>query len=123
MNSDFTLQCRKIFYIIVGVVLTAVAPNAANQIYPWMHVKAVKFCKSNHCLCTQDIDLRCELLIKEQFSEECNFDVADAVKKIEKLRIVSRVSSLSIHENSMLQTEKEQKNLGRVFVSFNDACP
>ncbi|TVU24609.1 hypothetical protein EJB05_27057 [Eragrostis curvula] len=40
----------------------------------------------------QDLDLRCEQLIKEEFGVECNFDVVDAVKKLEKLGIVSRDS-------------------------------
>ncbi|XP_066337196.1 uncharacterized protein [Miscanthus floridulus] len=40
----------------------------------------------------QDLDLRCEQLIKEEFGMECNFDVVDAVKKLEKLGIVSRDS-------------------------------
>uniref|UniRef100_A0A0A9EJ81 Aminopeptidase n=1 Tax=Arundo donax TaxID=35708 RepID=A0A0A9EJ81_ARUDO len=40
----------------------------------------------------QDLDLRCEQLIKEEFGVECNFDVVDAVKKLEKLSIVSRDS-------------------------------
>ncbi|XP_021895755.1 uncharacterized protein LOC110813068 [Carica papaya] len=38
----------------------------------------------------QDLDLRCEELIKEEFGESCNFDVDDAVHKLEKLGIVSR---------------------------------
>ncbi|KAJ8773074.1 hypothetical protein K2173_028251 [Erythroxylum novogranatense] len=38
----------------------------------------------------QDLDLRCEELIKEEFNESCNFDVDDAVHKLEKLGIVSR---------------------------------
>lgn len=38
----------------------------------------------------QDLDLRCEELIKEEFGEDCNFDVDDAVLKLEKLGIVSR---------------------------------
>jgi hypothetical protein len=42
----------------------------------------------------QDLDLRCEQLIKEEFGVGCNFDVVDAVKKLEKLGIVSRVSWL-----------------------------
>ncbi|XP_057491981.1 uncharacterized protein LOC130777593 [Actinidia eriantha] len=37
-----------------------------------------------------DIDLRAEELIKEEFGESCNFDVGDAVKKLEKLDIVAR---------------------------------
>jgi hypothetical protein len=46
----------------------------------------------------QDLDSRCEQLIKEEFGMECNFDVVDAVKKLEKLGIVSRVSYISIHK-------------------------
>lgn len=38
----------------------------------------------------QDLDLRCEELIKDEFGESCNFDVDDAVEKLEKLGIVSR---------------------------------
>ncbi|XP_059640094.1 uncharacterized protein LOC132282436 [Cornus florida] len=38
----------------------------------------------------QDLDLRCEELIKEEFGESCNFDVDDAVQKLEKLGIVAR---------------------------------
>ncbi|KAL1151458.1 hypothetical protein V6Z11_A09G043500 [Gossypium hirsutum] len=40
----------------------------------------------------EDLDLRCEELIKEEFEESCNFDVDDAVDKLEKLKIVSRDS-------------------------------
>ncbi|KAK0591007.1 hypothetical protein LWI29_034354 [Acer saccharum] len=38
----------------------------------------------------QDLDLRCEELIKDEFGESCNFDVDDAVQKLEKLGIVAR---------------------------------
>ncbi|KAK2968822.1 hypothetical protein RJ640_028215 [Escallonia rubra] len=38
----------------------------------------------------QDLDLQCEELIKEEFGESCNFDVDDAVQKLEKLGIVAR---------------------------------
>jgi hypothetical protein len=38
----------------------------------------------------QDLDLRCEELIKEEFGESCNFDVDDAVEKLEKFGIVAR---------------------------------
>ncbi|XP_027153799.1 uncharacterized protein LOC113753760 isoform X1 [Coffea eugenioides] len=38
----------------------------------------------------QDLDLRCEELIKDEFGETCNFDVNDAVQKLEKLGIVAR---------------------------------
>ncbi|KAH7577118.1 hypothetical protein JRO89_XS01G0207400 [Xanthoceras sorbifolium] len=37
-----------------------------------------------------DLDLRCEELIKEEFGESCNFEVDDAVQKLEKLGIVAR---------------------------------
>ena len=36
----------------------------------------------------QDLDSRCEELIKEEFGEDCNFDVDDAVQKLEKLGIL-----------------------------------
>ncbi|XP_044466490.1 uncharacterized protein LOC123196491 isoform X2 [Mangifera indica] len=39
------------------------------------------------------LDLRCEELIKEVFGETCNFDVDDAVQKLEKLGIVSQDSN------------------------------
>ncbi|CAN0924794.1 hypothetical protein LINGRAHAP2_LOCUS34394 [Linum grandiflorum] len=40
----------------------------------------------------EDLDLRCEELLKEEFGESCNFDVDDAVEKLEKLGIVARDS-------------------------------
>ncbi|KAF6169758.1 hypothetical protein GIB67_004150 [Kingdonia uniflora] len=39
-----------------------------------------------------DLDRRCEDLIVEEFGEKCNFDVDDAVHKLEKLGIVTRDS-------------------------------
>ncbi|KAI9070464.1 hypothetical protein K1719_047574, partial [Acacia pycnantha] len=39
-----------------------------------------------------DLDLWCEELIKEEFGESCNFDVDDAVHKLENLGIVTRDS-------------------------------
>ncbi|KMZ68410.1 hypothetical protein ZOSMA_23G00640, partial [Zostera marina] len=41
---------------------------------------------------SQDLDFRCEELIKEEFGEICDFDVVDAVEKLEKLGIVLRDS-------------------------------
>lgn len=38
----------------------------------------------------QDLDLRCEELILEEFGERCNFEVLDAVQKLERLGIVAR---------------------------------
>ncbi|KAG7981528.1 hypothetical protein I3843_04G000800 [Carya illinoinensis] len=40
----------------------------------------------------QDLDMRCEELIKQEFGESCNFDVDDAVHKLEKLGIIARDS-------------------------------
>ncbi|XP_057542484.1 uncharacterized protein LOC130820942 isoform X1 [Amaranthus tricolor] len=36
----------------------------------------------------RELDEKCELLIKEQFNENCNFDIDDAIHKLEKLGIV-----------------------------------
>ena len=47
------------------------------------------------CCSFQDLDLHCEELIKEEFGAECNFDVHDAVKKLEKLGIIHRVNLLN----------------------------
>jgi hypothetical protein len=47
----------------------------------------------------QDLDLRCEDLIQEEFGVQCNFDVHDAVQKLERLGIVQRVS---LHVNYYL---------------------
>ncbi|GMN57380.1 hypothetical protein TIFTF001_026484 [Ficus carica] len=41
----------------------------------------------------QDLDKQCEQLIKDEFGERCDFDVDDAVQKLEKLGIVSRDDS------------------------------
>ncbi|KAJ6845331.1 uncharacterized protein M6B38_289820 [Iris pallida] len=43
-----------------------------------------------------ELDLRCEKLIKEEFDDQCNFDVLDAVQKLEKLGIVARDATGSI---------------------------
>ncbi|XP_007032041.2 PREDICTED: uncharacterized protein LOC18601143 isoform X1 [Theobroma cacao] len=37
-----------------------------------------------------DLDLLCEQLIIEKFGDDCNFDVDDAIRKLEKLGIVSQ---------------------------------
>jgi len=38
--------------------------------------------------------MKSEAFIKEEFNESCNFDVDDAITKLEKLGLVSRVSPL-----------------------------
>ncbi|XP_057445818.1 uncharacterized protein LOC130737960 isoform X2 [Lotus japonicus] len=38
----------------------------------------------------QDLDQKCEELIREEFNLSCNFDVDDAIEKLEKLGIVTR---------------------------------
>lgn len=40
----------------------------------------------------QDLDHKCEELISEKFNEQCNFDVDDAIHKLEKLGIVYKVN-------------------------------
>jgi len=40
----------------------------------------------------KELDQGCEELIREEFNETCNFDVDDAVHKLEKLGIVTKVS-------------------------------
>ncbi|XP_076954308.1 uncharacterized protein LOC143628665 [Bidens hawaiensis] len=40
----------------------------------------------------EDLDLQCEELIKEEFDASCNFDVHDAVHKLEKMGIVANDS-------------------------------
>lgn len=50
-------------------------------------------------LTLKDLDTRCEELIKDEFKETCDFDVEDAVQKLEKLGIVTKVSSISSAKN------------------------
>ncbi|KAI3714429.1 hypothetical protein L1987_73031 [Smallanthus sonchifolius] len=38
----------------------------------------------------EELDQKCEELLKEEFDERCNFDVDDAVNKLEKLGIISK---------------------------------
>jgi hypothetical protein len=37
--------------------------------------------------------LQCEELIQDEFGLQCNFEVMDAVRKLERLGIITRVSS------------------------------
>ena len=46
--------------------------------------------------------MRCEELLTEEFGESCNYDVDDAVDKLEKLGIVSRVREDHHHFSSAL---------------------
>ncbi|CAH8358565.1 unnamed protein product [Eruca vesicaria subsp. sativa] len=48
--------------------------------------------KQDHSTSKEELDMQCETFIKEEFNESCNFDVDDAVKKLEKLGLVSRDS-------------------------------
>lgn len=66
----------------------------------------------------QDLDLRCEELIKEEFGESCNFDVDDAVHKLEKLGIVSRVSQLPIISPWLILREKKRKSNLKLTIFF-----
>lgn len=58
--------------------------------------------KQGRATSKEDLDMQSEAFIKEEFNESCNFDVNDAVKKLEKLGLVSRVSSFNIHLSSNL---------------------
>ncbi|CAI9277264.1 unnamed protein product [Lactuca saligna] len=40
----------------------------------------------------KELDKKCEELINDEFGERCNFDVDDAVQKLEKLGIIAKVS-------------------------------
>jgi hypothetical protein len=39
----------------------------------------------------EDLDRRCEQLLATKFNEKCDFEVDDAISKLEKLEIVSKV--------------------------------
>ncbi|CAI0419059.1 unnamed protein product [Linum tenue] len=55
----------------------------------------------------EDLDVRCEELLNEEFGESCNFDVDDAVEKLEKLGIVSRCVGLK-RANEIIGTTTEE---------------
>ncbi|KAJ8446002.1 hypothetical protein Cgig2_021834 [Carnegiea gigantea] len=41
----------------------------------------------------EELDRRCEELLRDDFGEDCNFEIDDAIQKLEKLGIVTRDSS------------------------------
>ncbi len=43
----------------------------------------------------QELDRRCEQLMASKFGEKCDFDVEDALVKLEKLEIVTKVSLIT----------------------------
>eukprot|EP01018_Ginkgo_biloba_P017145 Gb_29434 [translate_table: standard] len=49
----------------------------------------------------EDLDHRCEELMESEFEEKCNFDVVDAVKKLEKLGIICRDSLGRVYSQSL----------------------
>ncbi|KAI7989417.1 Nuclear pore complex protein NUP93B [Camellia lanceoleosa] len=62
----------------------------ARRHLEWGHEKyIIDTIQSHHAQVQEDFDLRCKELIKEEFGERCNFDVDDAVQKLEKLGIVA----------------------------------
>lgn len=79
-------------------------------------------------LCQQELDMRCEELIQRQFDQSCNFDVDDAVHKLEKLGIVVQVRSYRARENfyscclissysfSNLEKNKHRVRMGHISV-------
>uniref|UniRef100_A0A803MZH8 Uncharacterized protein n=1 Tax=Chenopodium quinoa TaxID=63459 RepID=A0A803MZH8_CHEQI len=62
----------------------------------------------------EDLDRKCEELILEQFNEQCDFDVDDAIDKLEKLGIVykdqsDRYSSVDVKKaNDFIGTTTEE---------------
>lgn len=44
----------------------------------------------------QELDKRCEELMASKFGEKCDFDVEDALEKLEKLEIITKVSHLAL---------------------------
>ncbi|XP_058102843.1 uncharacterized protein LOC131246595 [Magnolia sinica] len=54
-------------------------------------------------LTSKELDQKCEKLLKDEFKEECNFKVDDAVEKLRKLRIVK------IHDGGRIQAEKLER--------------
>lgn len=54
------------------------------------------------------MDQWCEDLIKEEFNESCNFDVDDAVDKLEKLGIVARVCLITPTSSPILKYDKNE---------------
>ena len=44
----------------------------------------------------QELDKRCEDLMASKFGEKCDFDVEDALEKLEKLEIITKVSHLAL---------------------------
>ncbi|KAH7653716.1 hypothetical protein IHE45_19G097700 [Dioscorea alata] len=54
----------------------------------------------------EDLDIQCEQLIQEEFDEKCNFDVEDAVQKLEKLGIVARDSIGRIYCHSLKRSNE-----------------
>ncbi|XP_065865943.1 uncharacterized protein [Euphorbia lathyris] len=62
----------------------------------------------------QELDRRCEELMRQEFTENCNFDVDDAVKKLEKLGIVTLDTAMNYkcvdlkHANDIIGTTTEE---------------
>ncbi|KAK1566959.1 hypothetical protein Q3G72_006628 [Acer saccharum] len=62
----------------------------------------------------QELDQHCEEFIKQAFGESCNFDVDDAIQKLQKLKIVScdtlgRYACVDVrHANEIIGTTTEE---------------
>ncbi|KAI4375416.1 hypothetical protein MLD38_013287 [Melastoma candidum] len=55
---------------------------------------------------SQEIDLQCERLMKEEFGQKCNFDVDDAIQKLEKLGIVTQDAMGNYSSEDLKQANK-----------------
>ncbi|XP_042435906.1 uncharacterized protein LOC122021813 isoform X1 [Zingiber officinale] len=74
------------------------------------------------------LDNQCERLIQEEFDEECNYEVEDAVQKLEKLGIAARDSVGRIYCVPLKQANKtinvsESKRLGFKHLMANQPAP
>lgn len=76
------------FYVIFLFFLTKLIKMQVKEVI----ISFFMLIKQDLPTSKEELDMQCEAFIKEEFNESCNFDVDDAVKKLEKLGLVSRVS-------------------------------
>ncbi|OWM67553.1 hypothetical protein CDL15_Pgr028416 [Punica granatum] len=90
-----SLQMPKADIRVIFAILSAVVGYCVKTYFTQVKEVIISFfvLMQNGKANKQDIDLRCEELIKKEFSKTCNFDVDDAVQKLDKLGIVSQDDS------------------------------
>jgi hypothetical protein len=55
----------------------------------------------------QDLDRRCEHLLATKFNEKCDFEVDDAISKLEKLEIVSKVRTPAFSQFAVVASPQD----------------